>query len=47
MEEQIKQAQLETANRIMDRAPRMIWVTLQKEGVHRYPGADTDRKSVV
>ena len=44
MEEQIKQAQLETANRIMQKAPRMIWVTLQKEGVHRYPGADTDPK---
>jgi len=42
MEEQIKQAQLETANRIMDKAPRMIWVTLQKEGIHRYPDADKD-----
>ena len=42
MDEQIKQAQLETANRIMQKAPRMIWVTLQKEGVHRYPDADKD-----
>jgi len=23
---------------------RMIWVTFQKEGIHRYPGADTDPK---
>ena len=23
---------------------RMIWVTFQKEGIHKYPGADTDPK---
>jgi len=44
MEEQISLARLETANRIMQNAPRMIWVTLQKEGVHRYPDADKDPK---
>jgi len=42
MEEQIKQAQLETADRIMHKAPRMVWITLQKEGIHRYPDADKD-----
>lgn len=25
-------------------ASRMIWITFQKEGVHEYPGADTDPK---
>ena len=28
----------------MDRATRSIWVTFRKEGVHMYPGADTDPK---
>jgi hypothetical protein len=23
---------------------KSIWVTFQKEGVHKYPGADTDPK---
>jgi len=26
----------------MQNTERSIWVTFQKEGVHRYPGADTD-----
>ena len=30
--------------RNMDTAERSIWVTFQKEGVHMYPGADTDPK---
>ena len=29
-------------DRIMDRADRMIWVTFQKEGIHKYPQAATD-----
>ena len=28
----------------MDNAERSIWVTFSKEGVHMYPGADTDPK---
>jgi len=28
----------------MEKASRSIWVTFQKEGVHKYPGADTDPK---
>ena len=28
--------------RISEQAKRMIWVTFQKEGIHKYPGADTD-----
>ena len=30
--------------RNMDTAQRSIWVTFAKEGVHMYPGADTDPK---
>ena len=30
--------------RIRERAKRMIWVTFQREGIHKYPGADTDPK---
>jgi hypothetical protein len=33
---------IEKRNRISDAAKRMIWVTFQKEGIHKYPGADTD-----
>ena len=40
----MNQAERETADRIKDQARRMIWVTFQREGVHRYPGADTDPK---
>ena len=38
------QSERETADRIIDSAKREIWVTFSKEGVHRYPGADTDPK---
>src|SRR6056300_485901 len=38
------QAERETVDRIMDSAKREIWVTFTKEGVHKYPGADTDPK---
>ena len=32
----------DTRKRIQDRARRMIWVTLRKEGIHKYPAAATD-----
>jgi hypothetical protein len=38
----IEQAQAEKRVRIRERAKRMIWVTFQREGIHKYPGADTD-----
>ena len=28
----------------LTQSTRMIWVTFQKEGIHKYPGADTDPK---
>jgi hypothetical protein len=37
-----EQAIAEKFIRISDNAKRMIWVTFQKEGIHKYPGADTD-----
>ena len=36
-------AKMATEN-VMDKADRSIWVTFRKEGVHKYPGADTDPK---
>jgi hypothetical protein len=38
----MNQDQRETADRIMSRAFRKIWVTFKKEGIHRYPAAATD-----
>jgi hypothetical protein len=38
----MNQEQRETADRIMQRADRMISVTFQKEGIHCYPAAATD-----
>ena len=37
-----QQALLEKFNRISNNAKRMIWVSFQREGIHKYPGADTD-----
>jgi len=37
-----EQAQAEKRVRIREHAKRMIWVTFQREGIHKYPGADTD-----
>ena len=37
-----EQTLAEKFTRISDNAKRMIWVTFQKEGIHKYPGADTD-----
>lgn len=42
--EQREQALAEQRERIKDKAKRMIWVTFQKEGIHRYPAAGTDPK---
>jgi hypothetical protein len=36
------QEQRETADRIMQHASRQIWVTFQKEGIHKYPAALED-----
>jgi hypothetical protein len=38
----MNQEQRVTADRIMARADRKIWVTFQKEGMHKYPAALTD-----
>lgn len=35
-------AMAEKRNRIVSEAKRMIWVTFQREGIHKYPGANTD-----
>jgi hypothetical protein len=43
-EANIKQALAEKQLRISNNAKRMIWVTFQREGIHKYPGADTDPK---
>ena len=40
----VTQALAEKQKRISEQARRMIWVTFQKEGIHKYPGADTDPK---
>ena len=40
--EQREQALLEQRNRIKDNAKRMIWVTFRKEGIHRYPAAESE-----
>jgi hypothetical protein len=34
--------QRETVERIMKAADRKIWVTFQREGIHKYPAAATD-----
>jgi hypothetical protein len=38
----MNQEQREVADRVMDKAKRQIWVTWQKEGIHKYPAAATD-----
>lgn len=39
---QRQQAMAEQRQRIKDLAERKIWVTFQKEGIHKYPAAATD-----
>ncbi len=36
------QAEREQIERIKELAERKIWVTFRKEGIHRYPAADSD-----
>lgn len=38
----MNQQQREQVDRIMERAERKIWVTFQKEGIHKYPAALDD-----
>lgn len=38
----MNQEQRAVVNRIMAKAQRQIWVTWQKEGIHKYPAALTD-----
>ena len=38
----VTQTLAEKQTRISEQAKRMIWVTFQREGIHKYPGADTD-----
>jgi hypothetical protein len=38
----MNQEQREMADRVMQHAQKKIWVTFQKEGMHRYPAAATD-----
>lgn len=38
----MNQEQRDKVSRIMQCMERKIWVTFQKEGIHRYPIADTD-----
>ena len=40
----MNQEQRSSIDRRIERARREIWVTFTKEGVHKYPGADTDPK---
>lgn len=37
-----QQARSESRQRIMNHAKRFIWVTFQREGIHRFPSAATD-----
>ena len=40
--EQREQALKDKRTRIMSAAKRTVWVTFQKEGIHRYPAAETE-----
>lgn len=40
--EQREQVLAEQRNRIKDKAKRTIWVTFRKEGIHRYPAAESE-----
>ena len=45
MGRRLKEEQMnDNINNAMNEAQRSIWVTFTKEGVHMYPGADTDPK---
>jgi hypothetical protein len=38
----MNQEQREVTDRVMSKAQRQIWITWQKEGIHKYPAALTD-----
>jgi hypothetical protein len=38
----MNQEQRDTVTRVMEQAQRQIWVTWQREGIHKYPAALTD-----
>jgi hypothetical protein len=38
----MNQEQRATVDRVMEKAQRQIWITWQKEGIHKYPAALTD-----
>ena len=38
----MNQEQRDRAERVMSEAKRQIWITWQKEGIHKYPAAATD-----
>ena len=38
----MNQEQREVVDRVMEQAQRQIWVTWQREGIHKYPAALTD-----
>ena len=38
----MNQVERDRAERVMSEAKRQIWVTWQKEGIHKYPAAATD-----
>ena len=38
----MNQQQREVVDRVMSEAKRQIWVTWQREGIHKYPAAATD-----
>ena len=38
----MNQEQREVVDRVMEKAKRQIWVTWQKEGIHKYPAAATE-----
>ena len=38
----MNQEQRSTVDRVMEQAQRQIWVTWQREGIHKYPAALTD-----
>ena len=37
-----EQARMEVRQRIMNQAKRFIWVTFQREGIHKFPAAATE-----
>ena len=39
---QTNQVRTDKRNRIKQHANRVIWVTFQREGIHKYPAAATD-----